>query len=115
MINLRDYEKRYKVVKCETETGCYEIIGKRGYVRPYGDVLEMYLTSSILCGRAEKQSGFKAVNHYDDASAFVFGPDNLALACKWIKARNRRVLSPEARQKAVARLARINSLRKKPR
>lgn len=106
MIDVRErYGKKYKVTKCETgEGGCHEIVGKRGYVRAYGDALEMYLTSSVLSGRAERQPGFKAVNHYDDASAFVFGPENIVLACKWIKARNRKRFSPEQLARMTARM-----------
>lgn len=113
MINLREqYGHKYKTVKCqEGEGGCYEIVGKRGYIRPFGEGLEMYCTSSVMSGRAEKQSGFKAKNHYDDAAAFTFGPENIALACKWIKARNRKQFTPEQR---AAMAARMRSLHQKP-
>lgn len=114
MINLKEqYGKRYRVGLCEPgEGGCYEIIGKRGYIRPYGDELEMYLTSSILAKRLEREGKmFKAKNHYDDATAFTFSPDHIAVACKTIQARNRKQYTPEQR---VAMAARMRSLARKP-
>lgn len=115
MIDLKSqYGKKYKVQLCQDTEGCYEIIGKRGYVRVYGPGLELYLTSAILAGRIERAyPAFKPKNHYDDATAFTFAndPGLVAPACKWIIARNRRHLNAQAREKAVAVLAKARAVR----
>lgn len=110
------YGKRYKVTRPDLEgsyTRHYEIVGKRGYIRPYGVNLELYLTSSVLCGRIERSfPEFALKNHYDDATAFEFPntPELIGKASKWIVARNRRQISPEQREKMIATL---RSLREK--
>jgi hypothetical protein len=110
VIDLKtQYGKRYKVALCQETEGCYEVIGKRGYVRVYGADLELYLTSAILCGRIERSyPAFKPKNHYDDATAFVFAndPGLVASACKWIKAKNRRQMNPAK----LAHLAKMRSM-----
>jgi hypothetical protein len=97
MIDLKEkYEKRCKVKKCQSEGGCYEIQGKRGYIRPRGDELELYLTSKVLANKLERNSSiFKVKNHYDDATSFTFNIDGVPAACKLIKAKNRRQMTPE--------------------
>jgi hypothetical protein len=116
MIDLKEqYGKKYKVAICEPgEGGCYEIIGKRGYIRPYGDGLEMYLTSAVLAGRVERlYPAFRPKNHYDDATAFEFENklELVASAAKWVKARNRKQYTPEQRE---AMASRMRLLRNKP-
>lgn len=108
MIDLRArYGKRYKVMLDESweggdKTPLYEIRGKRGYIRVWGeDELELYLESAVIAGRLERSSKlFKPKNHYDDATAFTFNPgthpEALIAACKYIKAKNRRQMTPEA-------------------
>lgn len=115
MIDLKEqYGKRYKVSVCEEgEGGCYEIVGKSGCIRAYGDELEMYLMRPVIEKRLERSQGaFKIKNHYDDATSFTFRNDPLLVsaACKFIKARNRKQYTPEQR---VAMAARMQSLRLK--
>lgn len=126
MINLKEgYGKRYRVTWEESwEPGddrpdeeFLEIRGKRGYIRPWGkNELELYLENTILANRVERSYPmFTPKNHYDDAIAFTFQPDLalVSLACRWIKARNRRQLSPEQHKLLVERLARMRSSLKK--
>lgn len=117
MINLREkYGKRYKVTLNGAWEGgrkepFYEIVGKRGYIRPFGKNLELYLTSIVLANRIERDyKQFEVKNHYDDATAFEFTEEYLPAACKFIKAKNRRQMTPEG----LERLARLRSLIAKP-
>ena len=118
-MNLKEqYGKKYKVALCQESEGCYEIMGKRGYVRPYGSGLELYITSAVIAGRIERDYRyFKVKNHYDDATAFEFAndPAMVASACKWIKARKRFSFSPEVLERKRTAIARINASKNKPR
>ncbi len=113
----QQYGKRYKVTRPDAPdsfTRHWHIVGKRGYIRPYGDNLELYIESSVIAKRIERsESAFKPKNHYDDATAFEFEnkPELVQKAAKWVVARNRRQISPEQREIMASRFA---SLRKKP-
>lgn len=109
---LRQYAGIYKVSRCDGD--CWEIQGKRGYVRPLGESLELYCTSTNISRRIERQNKpFVVTNRYDDATAFVFSDDAklLTLATGWIKAKKRKHYSPEQR---LAMAARMRSWRLKP-
>ena len=116
-MNLKErYGNKYKVALCDKgEGGCYEIAGKHGYIRLYGADLELYLSRSVIERRIERSfPAFKAKNHYDDATTFVFAnsPELVVLAAKWIKARNRKQYTPEQR---LAMASRMRSLHEIPR
>lgn len=121
MIDLKAiFGKRYKVAPCPCEgehpgdpRKWMEIAGKRGYIRLWGDSeLELYITNTRIAARIERENKmFKPKNHYDDATAFVFSPEYVPAACKWIKAKNRRQMTPEA----LERLARMRPPQFQPR
>lgn len=123
MIKLKEqYGKRYKVTPCACEGEhpgdpfrWQEIVGKRGYIRRWGEnELELYITSTHIAARIERlYKHFKPKNHYDDATAFVFSPEHLPEACRWIKAKNRRQMTPEALERAKAHLLLAHSLKPK--
>lgn len=117
MIDLKErYEKKFKVtsegiVDGRLKSLFYEIKGKRGYIRPYGNALELYVSNKRVAARIERSfAQFKPKNHYDDATAFTFSEEYLSLACRLIKAKKRRIMSPEQ----LLRLATMRSLIKKP-
>lgn len=124
MINLMSgYGKKYKVTRNEAwphydaedrkkkELEFWEIVGKRGYIRPWGETeLELYVENIHVANRIERElTQFKPKNHYDDGAAFVFEPIYLAKAVRLIHARKRREVTPEQRKLLVERLARMRS------
>lgn len=131
MIDLLDqYGKTWRVKPCPCDgehpgdkTQWQEINGKRGYVRLWdgndkaSDALEMYLANTRIAKRVERSyPAFKPKNHYDDATAFVFAnkPELVTAACKWIKARKVRHLSPEAQKRGAERLLQYRLRNLKP-
>lgn len=103
MIDLKqEYGKRYRV----SPEG--EILGKRGYIRPFRDGLELYLSNRRVALRLERSSPhFRPYSHYDDATAFLFSSEHIDEACKAVVARRRRRLTPQA----LEQLTRMRLLR----
>ena len=80
------------------------IKGKYGLISQYPDGdLDVWITTNRIALQVER-SGWKAEGHYDDGAYFIRPYEDLDKACKWIKARKRRVISPEQKQIMAARL-----------
>lgn len=104
MNDLRE-QTRWKVIK---QDGEYVIKGKRGYISQYvdGDI-NILVTNLRVANKIPNP-----LHTYDDGADFMRRFEDLDYFCKVIKARKRRHLSPEARQKAIARLVTMRSSKK---
>jgi hypothetical protein len=111
-MNLKD-QTRWKTM---TDHGEHVIKGKVGQVSACGDSeLDVWICDWTNTDRGMsyghqravrmETSGWKAMNHYDDGGLFIRPESDLDQACRFIKARKRRHLTPEAQARGAARLA----------
>lgn len=108
MLTLKTQD-RYKAVKV---CGEWAIIGKWGQIALYCDgSLDVWVKTPR---RANKMALiWSARSTYDDGACFIRPFSDLAVACSTIKARKKRHLSPETREKLVTRLAQMRQDKKK--
>lgn len=106
MNSLRD-QTRWKVIKEDDE---YCIRGKRGQIAMY---LDGSINLWVLNNRIVNKIKWKPLHTYDDGADYKLNIDDLDEACGHIKARKRRHMSPEQRQKNAERLATMRSNVKK--
>lgn len=121
MINLKEtFGKKVKVTveeSCEShdKVHYYIVQGKRGDVMAWDDALlevtvygkTLQLDPNVLPQKTHnmklpnsmEQSGWKAKNHYDDSTVFLVPLSEATKAFKVIKARNKRKVTEEMRQK----------------
>lgn len=106
-MSLLRYQKRWKVT---IEDGEDVIRGKRGVIALYesGD-MNIWIVNTRIANKIV----WKPLHTYDDGADYARKIDDLDVACGYIKARKRRILSAEQREKLVARLATMRSLRSK--
>ncbi len=89
----------------------YVLQGKRGVISVYPDGdLDVWVTN-LRASRVIELQGWKAKNHYDDGAVFVRPYADLDKAAKFIKAKKRRYLSPEAKARAIKRLEQMRTTR----
>lgn len=118
MINLREYYgKQYKIFldesweymenKSEEEKPwCYELRGKYGLIYPYDDsTLAVMVTSESIKGRLKRNFKGRVATFWDGdgEGVFLFDPGLIYEIAEMIRARRRRQLSPEAKEKLANR------------
>lgn len=115
-INLKErYGKQYKVMDDGTDDTdrieriwCMTIPGKHGIIYLYGldGSLAVTLNSKKLA-RKIRDLGLRSVQWGDKESTFVFTPDLMETICSIIKAKKRRHLTPEQKERSIAIFAKL--------
>lgn len=93
------------------EEGQPTLRGRYGVISQYknGD-LDVWVKNVRRFNQMERF--WKARQHWDDGGLFIQPYADLNLACRYLKCRKRRKMSPEQREIQVARLARHRFLKK---
>lgn len=110
-----DSLKDQKNWKATLEEGEYVIRGKRGLISQYSDGnLNVWILNTRIATKASMV--WKSLHTYDDGADFKidFNLRDLDKACKFIQAKKKRHLSPEARQTLIARLSKTGYKKRDP-
>lgn len=121
--NLRQtFGDRYRVVDDGTDDAdragriwCQQIPGRHGVIYPHADRGTLAVT--VLSDRIAKslrKLGMKVVQAGEEETTFVFDPKLLDQVALLVGSKKRRRLSPEARERATARLKGLVGVRSGP-
>jgi hypothetical protein len=113
-MDLELIQKKYRVSRQEGmpvhEPLNQEIIGKYGTIYPYSKTqLGIQIRAGVLANRIARMKKWEIIQDADDLVTFLADPKDILFFCKYIRARRRRVLSPEHRLKAIKNLKGITA------
>lgn len=104
-------QKKWRVTL--NDVNDYQLKGKYGAITVYPDGdLDVWVKNIRIFLRMERI--WKAKQHWDDGGLFVRPYADLDVIAKCLRCSKRRTMSPENRQKASERFARMRSLKQKP-
>jgi hypothetical protein len=99
----------------EIEQIKFQIIkGRRGELNAWDlETIEVLVLSNTMSNRLKYEGRWVVKNEYDDGMCFIVPKQEIDEACKVIKAKKVRHLSPKQRESAFRGIAKMNSTRAK--